>query len=268
VPQEDVSPARAQAYAQYVAPTLLGIARRAVDLAELEEGDSVLDVATGTGLAAFLAAERLGPEGTVIGLDRSPAMLAVAGERALGAGSPQIRWQEGDPSRLSYADESFDAVLLLQALFDDPRPDAVLEELRRVLVEGGRLVLTSWGSRASNEWIDLVERALRPLLPGRRALPFTLPQSGNLEALVQGAGFEQIEVGRVGDRMRFLDANGLWHWAAASREWGGLLGSLSESDRDLVQGALATALAGRQRGGEATVGREIVFVRAIAPASP
>ena len=122
MPQEDVSPARAQAYAQYVAPTLLGIARRAVDLAELEEGDSVLDVATGTGLAAFLAAERLGPEGTVIGLDSAPAMLAVAGERALGAGSPQIRWQEGDPARLAYADESFDAVLLLQSLFDLPPP--------------------------------------------------------------------------------------------------------------------------------------------------
>jgi SAM-dependent methyltransferase len=267
VPQEDVSPARAQAYAQYVAPTLLGIARRAVDLAELEEGDSVLDVATGTGLAAFLAAERLGPEGTVIGLDSAPAMLAVAGERALGAGSPQIRWQEGDPTRLAYADESFDAVLLLQSLFTYPRPDTVLEELRRVLVEGGRLVLTTWGSRAGNEWVDLVERAVRPVLPVPRALPFSLPQPGNVEALLQGAGYEQIEVGRVGDRMRFLDANGLWHWAAASREWGELLGSLDEDARDRVQGALATALAGRQRGGEATVGREIVFERAIAPAA-
>ena len=184
----------------------------------------------------------------MIGLDSAPAMLAVAGERALGAGSPQIRWQEGDPARLAYADESFDAVLLLQSLFTYPRPDAVLEELRRVLVEGGRLVLTTWGSRAGNEWVDLVERAVRPVLPAPRALPFSLPQPGNVEALLQGAGYEQIEVGRVGDRMRFLDANGLWHWAAASREWGELLGSLDEGARDRVQGSLATALAGRQRG--------------------
>ena len=82
-----------------------------------------LDVATGSGLAAFIAAERVGREGTVIGLDASPAFLAVAEERAAAAGNDQIRWQEGDPARLSYADESFDAVLCLLALTDFPRPD-------------------------------------------------------------------------------------------------------------------------------------------------
>ena len=100
-PQEDVAPAQAQAFAQYVGPTLLGVARRAVDLAELEDGQAVLDVATGTGLAAFLAAERVGPEGTVIGLDTLPGDA----RRGRGAGrwapaADQIRWQEGDPARL------------------------------------------------------------------------------------------------------------------------------------------------------------------------
>jgi ubiquinone/menaquinone biosynthesis C-methylase UbiE len=263
----DVTPEQARAYAQYVGPTLLGVARRAVDLAELEDGQAVLDVATGTGLAAFLAAERVGREGTVIGLDASPSMLAVAEERAAGAGNDQIRWQPGDPARLSYADESFDAVLCLQALIDFPRPDAVLEELRRVLVEGGRLVLTSWGARASNEWIELVELALRPVHPAG-ARPFRLLQPSNLEALLQAAGFEEIEVGRLVDRMRFLDADGLWHWAAASREWGPLLGTLPAAAQERVRAALARALADRQRGGEAAVGREFVFARAIAPPSP
>ncbi len=48
---------------------------------------------------------------------------------------------------------------------DLPRPDAILQEFRRVLVEDGRLVLTLWGTRSGNEWIDLVERALRRALP-------------------------------------------------------------------------------------------------------
>jgi ubiquinone/menaquinone biosynthesis C-methylase UbiE len=264
-----VSPHQARAFAQHVSPTLLGVARRAVDIAALEDGQAVLDVAAGTGLAAFLAAERVGREGTVIGLDDSAAMRAVAEERAAAAGGSAnlIRWQSGDPERLSYADESFDAVLCLQALPDYPRPDAVLEELRRVLVEGGRLVLTIWGARTSNEWIDLVERAVRPALPDLRR-PFRLLQPSNLEALLQGAGFEEIESGRLVDRMRFQEVDGLWQWAAASREWGPLLGTLPETERERVRAALARSLAVRQRGGEAAVGREFVFARAIAPPSP
>jgi SAM-dependent methyltransferase len=262
----DVSPQQARAFAQYVGPTLLGVARRAVDLAGLEDGQALLDVATGTGLAAFLAAERVGREGTVIGMDTSPAMLAVARERAAAAGTDLIRWQSGAPERLSYADESFDAVLCLQALADYPRPDAVLVELRRVLVEGGRLVLTCWGARGSNEWIDLVERAVRPVLPGLRR-PFRLLQPSNLEALLQGAGLEEIESGRLVDLMRFQEVDGLWQWSAASREWGPLLGTLPVSDQERVRTALARALAVRQRGGEAAVGREFVFARAIAPPS-
>jgi ubiquinone/menaquinone biosynthesis C-methylase UbiE len=265
----DVSPQQARAFAQHVGPTLLGVARRAVDLAGLEDGQAALDVATGTGLAAFLAAERVGREGTVIGLDASPAMLAVAEERAAaaGAGADLIRWQTGDPERLTYADESFDAVLCLQALPDFARPGAVLEELRRVLVEGGRLVLTTWGARGTNEWIDLVERAVRPVLPDLRR-PFRLLQPSNLEALLQGAGFEEIESGRLVDRMRFQEVDGLWQWAVASREWGPLLGTLPADSGERVRTALARALAVRQRGGEAAVGREFVFARAVAPPSP
>jgi len=54
----------------------------------------------------------------------------------------------------------------VQALMLVPRPDAVLEEIRRVLVEGGRFVATLWGSRAGNEWTALLEDALRRTVPG------------------------------------------------------------------------------------------------------
>ena len=265
---DDAGRRQAEAFAQHVAPTLLSVARRAIDLAEIEDGNSILDVATGTGLAAFLAAERVGREGTVIGMDTAPAMLEVAKERATAAGNGFIRWREGDPARLSFADESFDAVLCLQSVAEFERPDAVLEELRRILVEGGRLVLTWWGTRANNEWIDLVDRAVRRVQTGPPGRPFRLLQPSNLEVLLQAAGFEQVEVGRVSDRMRFLDVDGLWHWAAASREWGTLLHGLGAADKERVRAALAERLAGRRRGGEVAIGREIVYARAIAPPAP
>ena len=128
---ERVSEEQAARYAQHVAPTFVTLARRAVDLAEIEPGHTVLDLCTGTGIAAFLAAERAARDGSVIGLDASPAMLAIARERATSVGYEHINWQEGDAQQLTYADESFDAVLCVQALMLLERPDAALEEVRR-----------------------------------------------------------------------------------------------------------------------------------------
>lgn len=257
----------AEGFAQFVAPTLVAVARRVVELAEIEPGQSVLDVATGTGLAAFLAAERAGREGTVIGLEAAPAMLAVAQARSTAVGYDHIRWLEGDAARLTFADESFDAVLCLQQILNHPRPDAVLEEAQRVLVEGGRLVLTMWGSRTGNEWIDLLERALRRTLPAPPERPFRLPQPGNLEALLQAAGFEEVEVERVPDRMRFQGTDGLWQWLRASREWGQRLMALPAETQAKLRYTLAESLASRLRDGEVAIHREIVYVRAVAPPS-
>ncbi|MGH2353129.1 MAG: class I SAM-dependent methyltransferase [Chloroflexota bacterium] len=263
----DFSVEQAQRFAQHVAPTLVAVARRAVDLAEIQPGQTVLDVATATGLAAFLAAERAERDGTVIGLDASPALLAVAQQRATSVGYGHIRWQQGDPAGLTFADEAFDVVLCLQALMTFPRPDIVLEEARRVLVEGGRLVLTTWGARAENEWIGLVERALRRAIPPPLpALPFRLAQPGNLEALLQAAGFEDVEGGRMLDRLRFQGADGLWEWVTATREWGPTLATIPADAQQRACEALSSLLAGRLRNGEVAIGREIIYVRAIAPA--
>lgn len=258
----------ARRYAQYVAPTFVRLARRAVELAEIEAGQTVLDVGTGTGLAAFLAGERAGRDGAVIGLDASPAMLAVAGERSAAVGYDFIRWQQGDAAQLTFADESFDAVLCVQVLMLLPRPDAALEEMRRVLVEGGRVVITLWGTKAGNEWIGILEGALRGAAPEVRPPPsFGLAQPGNLEALLQTTGFDQIEAARVPDRMRFQGAEGFWQWACATGRWGPVLMALSPPVQERVRAALETSLASRLRDGEVTVGREVVYARAVAPAS-
>lgn len=256
----------AQHYAQYVAPTLVTLVRRAVDLAELEPGYNVLDVCTATGLTAFLAAERVGREGSVVGMDESAAMLAVAQERSSSVGYDYIRWQQGDAAQLTFADESFDVVFCVQGLMDLPRPDAALEEIRRVLVERGRLVVTLWGTKAGNEWMSLLENALRyagpdtssPRAPG-------LTQPGNLEILLQSLGYEDIEVARVPDRMRFRDPEGFWHWARVASRWGATLNALPLGAQERVRTALQRTLATRVRDGEVTLQREIVYARAVAP---
>jgi ubiquinone/menaquinone biosynthesis C-methylase UbiE len=257
---------QARRYAQHVAPTLVNVARRAVDLAGVEAGNSVLDLGTTTGLAAFLAAERAGREGSVIGLDASEAMLAVARERSAAVGYDYIRWLHGAAAPLTFADESFDAVLCLQSLHFLPQPSVVLEEARRVLEEDGRLVVTLWGGKSGNEWMGLLEQALRQGAPGAIAPPaLPLSQPGNLEALLQSAGFEEIEVARAPDRMRFQGVDAVWEWARAVAPWAQTLASLSEPARVGVQAALKALLQSRTRDGEVAISREIVYARAVAP---
>ena len=263
-----VSEDRARRYAQHVAPTYVTLVRRAVDLAEIEPGHSVLDLCTGTGIAAYVAAERAGREGSVIGLDPSAPMLDVARARSASIGYDHIHWHEGEAAPLTYADESFDAVLCLHQLHMQPNPLAVLEEVRRVLVEDGRFVATVWGARASNEWMAVLEDALRRAsqspLPGSLALT----QPGNIEALLQMSGFEHIETARVPDRMRLQGVDGLWEWARASARWGDAIDALPTSAADRVRAALERAFGSHVRDGELALEREIVYARAIAPPSP
>jgi ubiquinone/menaquinone biosynthesis C-methylase UbiE len=257
---------RATRYARYVAPTLVNVARRALDLAVVEAGNSVLDLGTATGLGAFLAAERAGRDGSIIGLDSSEAALALARERSAAVGYDYIHWRQGPPAPLPFADESFDAVLSLQALHTFAHPFAVLEEVRRVLVEGGRLVVTLWGSKSGNEWMGLLEQALRQGTRGAVAPPaFPLTQPGNLEALLQSAEFEEIEVARATDRMRFASAAELWDWANAVEPWAAALGTLAADQAVQTRAALEALVADRARGGEITIGREIVYARGVAP---
>jgi SAM-dependent methyltransferase len=155
--------------------------------------ERVLDVACGTGIVARLAAERVGPSGTVVGVDASPAMLA-AGRRA-SAGLP-IDWREADAAALPFAEASFDLVLCQQGLQYFPDRIGALREMRRVLTPGGRLGLAVFGPQRENPGYDAVGQVLtRYLGPEAGALPlFTLGDAGLLRGLVAEAGFARIAV--------------------------------------------------------------------------
>jgi SAM-dependent methyltransferase len=102
-------------------------ARRLVDFAGTKRGDSVLDVACGTGVVARTVADRVGPTGSVAGLDLNEAMLDVA--RRL---RPELRWQAGDACALPFGDGSFDLVLSQAALMFFGDQVAALREMGRV----------------------------------------------------------------------------------------------------------------------------------------
>ena len=118
------------------------LARRMVALAGVRPGHAVLDLGTGTGIAALEAAEAVGPAGSVVGLDLSDGMLAVARAHAARSGfESRLRFVKGDAERPDFPDRTFDAVIALFSLLHLPHPDAALRQMLRVLKPGGSVVI-------------------------------------------------------------------------------------------------------------------------------
>jgi len=114
---------------------------RAADRAELEPGESALDVCCGTGDLAFALASRVGSEGHVIGSDFSEAMLDLAREKAASREVVPVRFEWADALALPYDDASFDAVTVGFGVRNLADLDHGVAEMARVLRPGGRLVI-------------------------------------------------------------------------------------------------------------------------------
>ena len=123
-----------------VAALIVPMAERLADAADLRAGESVLDVATGTGNAA-LAAARCGCVDT--GLDYVPALLQRGRARADAEGL-RVTFTEGDAERLPYPDHSFDAVLSCVGVMFTPDQERAAAEFVRVCRPGGKVALANW----------------------------------------------------------------------------------------------------------------------------
>ncbi len=133
-------------------------AGRLVDLAQLQPGESILDVATGTGHLALAAAQAVGPSGKVTGLDLTREMLEQAKRKAEAKGVTNAEWREGDAERPPFPDATFDAVTCASGIFFLPNQLAALREWRRVLKPGGRVLFSTFG-KDNNQYLgDLAKQ--------------------------------------------------------------------------------------------------------------
>jgi arsenite methyltransferase len=109
------------------------------DLGRLAPGERVLDLGSGAGTDSLVAAQMVGPEGRVTGIDMTPQMLAKARAAAAGMGADNVEFLDAEAERLPFEDASFDVVVSNGVIDLIPDKDAVFSELYRVLVPGGRL---------------------------------------------------------------------------------------------------------------------------------
>jgi ubiquinone/menaquinone biosynthesis C-methylase UbiE len=182
---------------------------RTLDLARIAPGESVLDVACGTGSLALAARRRVGHGGSVSGVDASPEMIAIA-TRKVGRAGAEVDLQQALAQALPFADASFDAVLgtLMVHHLPGPTRAAFAREARRVLRPGGRILLIDFASRSGGKPRGLLDHLHRH--GGVR------PDA--LIAIVQDAGMRVIEHGAVGLLdLHYVLATGA-EGSAASRE--------------------------------------------------
>jgi uncharacterized protein (DUF1330 family)/trans-aconitate methyltransferase len=170
--------------------------------AHIKADDRVLDVGCGTGVLAMAAADRVGPQGAVTGIDPNAGMLAVARRK-----SARIDWREGRAESLPFPDESFDAVVSQFALmFFDDRVGG-LQQMARVLRPGGRLAIAVCGALEHSPGYaalaGLLQRLFGETVANAFRSPFALGDPQRLLSLCADAGIAGAGVTQHEGTVRF-----------------------------------------------------------------
>lgn len=230
----------AETYLRVLDPTLSPVHRRLVELAGAGPGTRVLDLATGTGAVARMAAAR---GAAVIGVDISPGMVQLAGS----VSPATIGFETADAAALPFDSGSFDAVTCGFGLSHMPDVPRVLAEIRRVLARGGRLVESSWGATAESPGFSAVLGVLSRYTDGAVHSfagildedTWAVAETGR--RVLEEARFGPVEV--LTERLEgtFAEPAEVVEWCLAWPDYGGTAAALGPRFESFREEALETA---------------------------
>jgi SAM-dependent methyltransferase len=190
----------------------LGAATEAMlDVAGVQPGSRVLDVAAGTGDSTLMVARRVGPLGYVLAADVSASMLNVAAEAARKESLTNVETRVMDAENLALEADSFDAVISRIALMLFPNPVKALTEMRRVVKPGGKVAVIVFSSSEKNPYHGITFGIVRrlgnipPPAPGEPWM-FALGDPRALEDVYKRAGFLTVSVNAVPIQRHFASA--------------------------------------------------------------
>lgn len=166
-------------------------------LAALRDGERVLDIACGTGLVSFRAAQAVGATGRVVATDLSDKMVQFTAAEAARRGLAHVECARMGAEALDFPDESFDAVLCALGLMYVPEVATALREMRRVLTHRGRAVAAVWGARSRCGWADIFPIVESRVQSDVCPMFFQLGTGNSLEECFRHAGFTDVGIERL-----------------------------------------------------------------------
>ncbi len=159
-----------------------------VALASLKEGETVLDLGSGAGFDCFLAADKVGKSGRVIGIDMTPEMIDRARENAKKGNYTNVEFRLGEIENLPAADNSVDIVISNCVINLAPDKKRVFTEAFRVLKPGGRLMISDMV--LLKELPDFIKNSIEAYIG---CLSGAIKRDEYIEA-IRGAGFQEVSI--------------------------------------------------------------------------
>ena len=220
---------------EFIHSATASVNERMVERLDPKPGDTVLDIASGTGETGFLAAALVGDEGRLISTDFVPAMVEAArrGSSARGLGNAEHRVL--DAEQMDLDDSSVDNVLCRFGYMLMADPAKALAETRRVLRDDGRLVFGVWTTPEENQWAFipgrvLVERGHIPPPEPEQPGIFAMGDPERIRELVTGAGFAEPAIEQVEVAWPYEDPDA--HWSLTRKLAGPLANAIDQLDED------------------------------------
>ncbi len=222
---------------------------------EPSPGQTVLELAAGSGLVGFAACRLVAPSGRVIMSDFAEAMVKAAQRHAVELGIENVECRVLDAERLDLPDASVDGVLCRWGIMLMGDPGAALRETRRVLRPGGRAVCAVFAGPEQNPWAALPAEVLRErghMRPTDANAPgiLALADRERLRQLFSQANFAGAKIDDVYFSFDFAGMDDYWGFLTeAAGAVAAVLKPLSEGEREQVRHELAERVAGYERSG-------------------
>src|SRR6266511_5126036 len=201
----------------YFEETAQPVTERMLERLAPAEGQTILDLAAGTGVVGFAAAPLVGPSGRVIVSDFAEAMVEVARRHATDSRLDNVECRVLDAERLDLPDEAVDGVLCRWGYMLMADPPAAFAETRRVLRRGGRLSCAVFAGPEQNPWAALPSRVLQErghMPPPEAGAPgiLALADRDRLRRLFAEAGFSDPQIEEVAFTWYFRDVDDYWEF--------------------------------------------------------
>ncbi len=169
-----------------------------IEHAKIVEGQTVLDVAGGSGEPGLTIAERVGPTGSVTCTDAVAEMVEAARHEATRRGLTNVHFHQCTADSLPFPDNSFDATVCRLGIMFVPDPSAAVREMLRVTKPGGKLALAAWHKSEANPFCYVVTNVMAQHVNSPAADPdapnaFRFAETGKLARVLTEAGAREVE---------------------------------------------------------------------------